>query len=67
MRTSCEEMAPHLRYALIKIKYTEYDDAPMLAIFSLLPVIQRFANPWALRSRGISVAEHMIAYFPESS
>ena len=31
--------------ALTKIIYTETDEAPMLATYSLLPVIQRFAKP----------------------
>ena len=32
-------------YALSKIVYTETDEAPMLATFFLLSVIQRFAKP----------------------
>ena len=35
-------------YALSKIIYTETDEAPMLATFSLLPVIQRFAKPMGI-------------------
>ena len=35
-------------YALSKIIYTECDEAPMLATFSLLPVIQRFAKPMGI-------------------
>ena len=38
-------------YALSKIIYTECDEAPMLATFSLLPVIQRFAKPMGIEVR----------------
>ena len=31
-----------------KIIYTETDEAPMLATYSLLPVIQRFAKPMGI-------------------
>ena len=31
-----------------KIIYTECDEAPMLATYSLLPVIQRFAKPMGI-------------------
>ena len=41
-------------YAMSKIIYTECDEAPMLATFSLLPVIQRFAKPM-----GIEVSEFL--------
>ena len=40
-------------YALSKIIYTETDEAPMLATFSLLPVIQRFAKPMGIEVREI--------------
>ena len=33
---------------LSKIIYTECDEAPMLATYSLLPVIQRFAKPMGI-------------------
>merc|ERR1711874_704565 len=54
-------------YALSKIIYTETDEAPMLATFSLLPVIQRFAKPMGIEveKRDISVAGRLIAHFPE--
>jgi len=54
-------------YALSKIIYTECDEAPMLATFSLLPVIQRFAKPMGIEveKRDISVAGRLIAHFPE--
>jgi monomeric isocitrate dehydrogenase len=35
--------------ALSKIIYTETDEAPMLATYSLLPVIQRFAVPLGIQ------------------
>ena len=35
-------------FALSKIIYTECDEAPMLATYSLLPVIQRFAKPMGI-------------------
>ena len=31
-----------------KIIYTECDEAPMLATYSLLPIIQRFAKPMGI-------------------
>jgi len=54
-------------YALSKIIYTECDEAPMLATFSLLPVIQRFAKPMGIEveKRDISVAGRLLAHFPE--
>jgi isocitrate dehydrogenase len=50
-----------------KIIYTECDEAPMLATFSLLPVIQRFAKPMGIEveKRDISVSGRLIAQFPE--
>ena len=45
-------------YALSKIIYTETDEAPMLATFSLLPVIQRFAKPMGIEvSPGICISQ----------
>ena len=35
-------------YIMSKIIYTECDEAPMLATYSLLPVIQRFAKPMGI-------------------
>jgi len=54
-------------YAMSKIIYTECDEAPMLATFSLLPVIQRFAKPMGIEveKRDISVSGRLIAQFPE--
>jgi len=54
-------------YALSKIIYTECDEAPMLATYSLLPIIQRFAKPMGIEveKRDISVAGRLIAHFPE--
>lgn len=52
---------------LTKIIYTETDEAPMLATYSLLPVIQRFAKPLGIEveKRDISVAGRLIAHFPD--
>jgi len=54
-------------YNLSKIIYTECDEAPMLATYSLLPVIQRFAKPMGIEveKRDISVSGRLIAHFPE--
>ena len=46
-------------YALSKIIYTETDEAPMLATFSLLPVIQRFAKPMGIEVK----IEHCLCHF----
>jgi len=53
--------------ALDKIIYTETDEAPALATYSLLPVIQRFAIPMGIdvEKRDISVAGRIIAHFPD--
>merc|ERR1719361_2920711 len=54
-------------WVLSKIIYTECDEAPMLATYSLLPVIQRFAKPMGIEveKRDISVSGRLIAHFPE--
>jgi len=54
-------------YALSKIIYTECDEAPLLATYSLLPIIQRFAKPMGIEveKRDISVAGRLLAQFPE--
>jgi len=53
--------------AASKIIYTETDEAPMLATYSLLPVIQRFAKPMGIEveKRDISVAGRLIAHFAD--
>jgi len=50
-----------------KIIYTECDEAPALATYSLLPVIQRFAVPLGVQveKRDISVSGRILAHFPE--
>jgi len=60
----CLSTSPWL---LSKIIYTECDEAPMLATYSLLPVIQRFAKPMGIEveKRDISVSGRLIAHFPE--
>ena len=50
-----------------KIIYTECDEAPALATYALLPVIQRFAAPLGVKveKSDISVAGRILAQFPE--
>jgi isocitrate dehydrogenase len=50
-----------------KIIYTETDEAPALATYSLLPIIEAFARPAgiAIETRDISLAGRIIAQFPE--
>merc|ERR1712241_373680 len=54
-------------YMMSKIIYTECDEAPMLATYSLLPIIQRFAKPMGIEveKRDISVSGRLLALFPE--
>ena len=50
-----------------KIIYTHTDEAPALATYSLLPIIQAFARAAgvAIETRDISLAGRTIASFPE--
>ena len=50
------------------IIYTKTDEAPALATYSLLPIIQAFAKPSGVHveTRDISLAGRIIANFPES-
>ena len=50
-----------------KIIYTHTDEAPALATYSLLPIIQRFAKPLGVSvvTKDISVSGRIIAHFPE--
>ena len=50
-----------------KIIYTETDEAPMLATYSLLPIIQTFSRPAGVEveTRDISLSGRIIAHFPE--
>ena len=50
-----------------KIIYTYTDEAPALATYSLLPIIQTFAKACdvAIETRDISLAGRIIAVFPE--
>jgi len=50
-----------------KIVWTYTDEAPALATFALLPVVQRFAGPAGLKveTADISVAARVLAQFPE--
>ena len=50
-----------------KIIYTHTDEAPALATYSFLPVVQAFANAAgvSVETRDISLAGRVIASFPE--
>ena len=50
-----------------KIIYTETDEAPALATYSLLPIIEAFAGATgvAVETRDISLAGRIIANFPD--
>ncbi|MEL6537724.1 MAG: NADP-dependent isocitrate dehydrogenase [Bacteroidota bacterium] len=50
-----------------KIIYTKTDEAPALATYSLLPIVNAFATTAgvALETRDISLAGRIIAHFPE--
>ncbi|MDF1698730.1 MAG: NADP-dependent isocitrate dehydrogenase [Saprospiraceae bacterium] len=50
-----------------KIIYTKTDEAPMLATFSLLPIVDAFTNAASidLETRDISLAGRIISAFPE--
>ncbi|MEQ9298556.1 MAG: NADP-dependent isocitrate dehydrogenase [Cyclobacteriaceae bacterium] len=50
-----------------KIIYTKTDEAPALATYSLLPIIQAFARPSGVEfeTKDISLAGRIIASFPE--
>ncbi|MFU8780619.1 MAG: NADP-dependent isocitrate dehydrogenase [Kiritimatiellia bacterium] len=49
------------------IYYTKTDEAPALATYSLLPIVQAFAQPAGIRieTRDISLAGRILAQFPE--
>jgi isocitrate dehydrogenase len=51
-----------------KIIYTLTDEAPRLATYSLLPIIQAFTKPAGIQveTRDISVAARILANFPEA-
>lgn len=51
-----------------KIIYTETDEAPALATYALLPVVNRFASAAGIQveTSDISVAARILAHFPES-
>ncbi len=50
-----------------KIIYTETDEAPALATYSLLPIVRAFAEPLGIgvETRDISLAGRILAQFPE--
>jgi len=49
------------------ILYTKTDEAPALATYSFLPVVQAFAGPMGVKveTRDISLASRILAHFPE--
>src|SRR5215212_9950223 len=52
---------------MARIIYTHTDEAPLLATYSFLPIIQAYASKAgvALETRDISLAGRIIANFPE--
>ncbi len=50
-----------------KIIYTETDEAPALATYSLLPIVRAFAEPCgvAIETRDISLSGRIVSQFPE--
>lgn len=50
-----------------RIVYTHTDEAPMLATYSLLPILQRFAEPLGIKlvTRDISLAGRILAAFSD--
>ncbi|MCB9230992.1 MAG: NADP-dependent isocitrate dehydrogenase [Bacteroidia bacterium] len=52
---------------MAKIIYTKTDEAPALATYSLLPIVQAFSAPAGieLETRDISVAARILALFPD--
>ena len=52
-----------------KIIYTHTDEAPLLATYSFLPIIQAFAKAAdvEIETRDISLAGRVIAQFPRSA
>ena len=50
-----------------KIIYTKTDEAPMLATYSLLPIVKAFTKPSGVQieTRDISLAGRVIANFPD--
>jgi len=51
-----------------KIIYTHTDEAPALATYSLLPIVQAFTRAAGIvvETRDISLAGRVLAAFPES-
>ncbi len=51
-----------------KLIYTHTDEAPMLATYSLLPIIEAFTKPCGIEveTKDISLAARVLAHFPES-
>jgi len=57
-----------LRMSRSKIFYTETDEAPALATFSFLPIVQAFtkAADIDVETRDISLASRILANFPDN-
>lgn len=51
-----------------KLIYTHADEAPMLATYSLLPIIEAFTKPCGIdiETKDMSLAARILAHFPES-
>ena len=51
-----------------KIIYTQTDEAPALATYSLLPILRAFTSTSGINfeSKDISLAARILAHFPES-
>eukprot|EP00403_Amphidinium_massartii_P015117 CAMPEP_0178433152 /NCGR_PEP_ID=MMETSP0689_2-20121128/32756_1 /TAXON_ID=160604 /ORGANISM="Amphidinium massartii, Strain CS-259" /LENGTH=755 /DNA_ID=CAMNT_0020055167 /DNA_START=98 /DNA_END=2365 /DNA_ORIENTATION=- len=60
--------APSSSQASMKIMWTYTDEAPMLATFSLLPIVNQFTKQCnvEVETKDISVAGRIIANFPEN-
>ena len=57
----------HTKYMASKIIYTLTDEAPFLATFSFLPVVENFAKTAGIEfeTRDISLASRILSQFPE--
>jgi isocitrate dehydrogenase len=65
-KTSAQAFRRHMTTA--KIIYTYTDEAPALATYSLLPIVQAFTRAAGIvvETRDISLAGRILANFPES-
>lgn len=60
-------MMPFVSSGMKSIIYTLTDEAPLLATYSFLPIIEAFAKPAGItvETRDISLAGRILAHFPE--